>query len=63
MRNLNPTAFMRKSLLTIGMGLAVSSATVFTSVAAPPGVVALHGHVPAVVSRLQPNGQLPARRK
>jgi uncharacterized repeat protein (TIGR01451 family) len=60
MRNLNPTAFMRKSLLTIGLGLAVSSATVLTSVAALPGVTALPGHVPAMVAQLQPNGQLPA---
>jgi len=50
---------MRKSLLTIGMGLAVSSATVLTGVAALPGVTALRGHVPAVVAQLQPNGRLP----
>jgi len=50
---------MRKSFLTIGMGLAVSSAMILSGVAAPPGVVALRGHVPAVVSRLQSNGQLP----
>ena len=60
MRNLKPTAFMRKSLLTIGMGLAVSSATIFTSVAAEPGVTALHGHVPAAVSRSQAKGRLSA---
>src|SRR5208282_4750345 len=60
MRTLKPTAFMRKSLLTIGMGLAVSSATIFTSIAAQPGMVALRGHVPAVVARLQANGQLSA---
>ena len=58
MRNLKPTAFMRKTLLTIGMGLAVSGATVLTSVAQTAGMAALHGHVPAVVSRLQAMGQL-----
>jgi uncharacterized repeat protein (TIGR01451 family) len=58
MRNLKPTAFMRKILLTIGMSLAVSGAAVFTSVAAEPGVVALRGHVPAAVSRLQSSGRL-----
>jgi len=58
MRTLNPTAFMRKFSLTIGMGLALSSATVFTSLAAGPVVVPLRGHVPAVVSRLQSNGHL-----
>jgi uncharacterized repeat protein (TIGR01451 family) len=60
MRNLKPTAFMRKSLLTIGLGLAVSSATILTSFAAQPGMVALHGHVPAAVARLQADGQLSA---
>jgi uncharacterized repeat protein (TIGR01451 family) len=44
--------------MTIGMSLAVSSAAVFTSVAAQTGTVALHGHVPAAVARLQPVGQL-----
>jgi len=50
---------MRKSLLKICVGLAVSSATVFSGVAAS-GLVTLPGHVPAAVSRLQPNGLLPA---
>jgi len=58
MRNLKPTAFMRKTLLTIGIGLAVSGATVLTTIAQPAGMAALHGHVPAVVSRLQATGQL-----
>ncbi|MGA2852645.1 MAG: protease pro-enzyme activation domain-containing protein [Verrucomicrobiota bacterium] len=39
--------------------MAASSAMILSGVAAQPGVVALRGHVPAVVSRLQPNGQLP----
>ena len=51
---------MRKTLLTIGMGLAVSSATIFTSVAQQSGAAALRGHVPAAVARLQPNGRLSA---
>ena len=59
MRNLKPTAFMRKILLTISTGLAVSGAAVFTSVAQPAGK-ALTGHVPAAVSRLQATGRLPA---
>ena len=54
--------FMRKTLLTIGMGLAVSSATIFTSVAAEPGMKTLPGHVPAAVARLQANGQMAVRR-
>ena len=58
MRNLKPTAFMRKTLLTIGIGLAVSGATVLTTIAQPAGMAALHGHVPTVVSRLQATGQL-----
>jgi uncharacterized repeat protein (TIGR01451 family) len=43
---------IRKSLLTIGMGLAMSGVVVFSSVAAVPGMVTLPGHVPAVVSQL-----------
>jgi uncharacterized repeat protein (TIGR01451 family) len=60
MRALKPTAFMRKTLLTIGMGLAVSSAVIFTGVAAEPGAVSLRGHVPAAVARLQAKGRLSA---
>ena len=58
MRNLDPTAFMRKNLLTIVIGSAMSSAMVFSGVAALPGMVALRGQVPAVVSQLQPGGQV-----
>ena len=50
---------MRKSLLKICVGLAFVSAAVFSGVAAP-GLMTLHGHVPAAVSRLQPTGSLPA---
>ena len=46
------------NLLTIGVGLAVSSAAVLPGRAA--GLTTLGGHVPAVVSRLQPAGLLPA---
>jgi uncharacterized repeat protein (TIGR01451 family) len=56
MRDLKPTAFMRKSLQTIILGLAVSGAMTFSGAAAQPGAVALPGHVPAVLARLQPNG-------
>jgi uncharacterized repeat protein (TIGR01451 family) len=52
MRNLT-----RKSLLAAGMGLVLSGAAVF---AADPGMKTLHGHVPAVVSRLQADGRLSA---
>jgi uncharacterized repeat protein (TIGR01451 family) len=58
MHNLKPTAFMRKFLLTIGMSLAVTGATVFTSAAQQPGVASLRGHVPAAVSRLRASGRL-----
>jgi uncharacterized repeat protein (TIGR01451 family) len=58
MRNLNPTAFMRKILLTISMGLAVSGATVFNSAAQQTGMAALFGHVPAAVKQLRPTGRL-----
>jgi uncharacterized repeat protein (TIGR01451 family) len=48
----------RKSLLMLAVGLLVSSgAAVF---AADPGMKALRGHVPAVVSRLQAKGRLSA---
>ena len=50
---------MRKSLLKICVGLALVSAAIFSSVAAP-GQVTLHGHVPAAVSRLQAIGSLPS---
>lgn len=53
MRNLT-----RKNLLTLGLGL--SCLAVFSCGAADSGWVTLPGHVPAVVSRLQPKGQLAA---
>ena len=40
--------------------MAFLSAVVIPAAAAPPGMVSLRGHVPAVVSRLQPKGQLAA---
>ena len=49
---------MRKILLTIGMSLAVTGATVYTSVAQPAGVASLRGHVPAAVSRSRAIGRL-----
>jgi len=54
------TARMRKFLLTIGLGLALSSVTTFSSSAAGAGLMTLHGHVPAGLSGLQPKGRLPA---
>jgi hypothetical protein len=44
------SAFMRKDLFAIGLGMVLSSVTVFSSLAAG-GNVALHGHVPAVVAQ------------
>jgi len=54
------TARMRRILLTIGLGLALSSVTTFSIRAADAGLVTLSGHVPAMVSGLQAKGQLPA---
>ena len=51
---------MRKSLLTLGLGLLVSWFAVFPGMAADSGLKSLRGHVPAVVSGLQSNGRLPA---
>jgi len=48
------------SLLKIGVGAAFTGAVIFSCGAAEPGVTTLRGQVPAVVSRLQPVGQLPA---
>jgi len=48
---------MRTSLLKICVGLALVSAAIFSSVAAP-GMRTLGGHVPAAVSRLQAIGSL-----
>jgi hypothetical protein len=51
---------MRKDLLAIGLGMFLSSVTVFSSSAAP-GNVTLRGHVPAIVAqgRAQERGHLP----
>ncbi|MGH7951353.1 MAG: protease pro-enzyme activation domain-containing protein [Limisphaerales bacterium] len=51
---------MRKTLLTILLGLALSGIITFSSRAADAGMVTLRGHVPAVVSQLQAKGNLPA---
>jgi uncharacterized repeat protein (TIGR01451 family) len=57
------TSFMsnvlRKNLLTL-LVMVVSCFAVFSSVAADSSLMTLHGHVPAVVSRLQSKGVLPA---
>src|ERR1051325_2530492 len=54
------SAFMRKDLLAIGLGMFLSSVTVFSSSAAPANVT-LRGHVPAMVAqgRAQARGHLP----
>jgi uncharacterized repeat protein (TIGR01451 family) len=54
------TVFMSKILLTIGVSLALSSATICSSMAAGTGMMTLHGHVPAVVSHLSAKGSLSA---
>lgn len=54
------TAGMRKTLLTAGLGLALSSITIFSTQAAGGSLKTLPGHVPALLSGLQPRGQLPA---
>lgn len=52
---------VRKSLLTVGLGLLLSAGGVVSSRAAEAGTVKkLHGHVPAIVSQLQANGDLSA---
>src|ERR1041385_6487572 len=53
------SAFMRKDLLAIGLGLVLSSFTVGSSLAAG-GAVTLRGHVPTVVAqgRAQAQGRL-----
>ena len=61
MRNLNQSALMRNRLFKIGAGLAALTAVFISSAAAqPPPMKTLSGHVPAVVSRLQAKGLLPA---
>ncbi len=57
MRN-QSTIFMRKSLTTIALGLALLGAALFLVAAAPPDRVSMRGHVPAVVSHLQAKGRL-----
>src|SRR5690348_8050331 len=44
------SVFMRKDLLAIGLGVVLSGATVFSTLA---GNVTLRGHVPAIVARGQ----------
>ena len=52
---------MRNRLFKIGAGLAALTAVFISSAAAqPPAMKTLSGHVPAVVSRLQAKGLLPA---
>lgn len=51
---------MRKILLTVGIGLALFGAAIFSGSAAVTGMTTLTGHVPAVVSQLSPKGLLPA---
>jgi uncharacterized repeat protein (TIGR01451 family) len=48
----------RKSLLMVGSGFVLPLVVVFSSAAADSGMRTLHGHVPAIVSQLQPLGQL-----
>jgi len=54
------TARMRRILLTIGLGLVLSSITTYSSLAVGTDLVTLRGHVPAVVSGLQSKGLLSA---
>ncbi len=51
---------MRKTFLTMGVGLAWFTATTFPGHAAGLAVVKLHGHVPAIVSQLKANGNVAA---
>jgi uncharacterized repeat protein (TIGR01451 family) len=51
---------MRRNLLTLAAGLVISGVAVFSGVAAETGFKTLAGHVPAVVSQLQPKGLLSA---
>jgi uncharacterized repeat protein (TIGR01451 family) len=61
MRNLKPIAFMRNRLFKIVVGVAALTAVFLSSAAAQqPAMKTLPGHVPAVVSRLQAKGLLPA---
>jgi len=56
----NAAAGMRKNLLRTVLGLALSGLMFISNSAAGAGMKQLHGHVPSVVSRLQPLGLLPA---
>lgn len=57
----NMSDLIRKSWLTVGVGLLLAGGAVASSRAADAGAVKkLHGHVPAIVSQLQPKGNLPA---
>jgi uncharacterized repeat protein (TIGR01451 family) len=60
MSNLNPIAFMRNSLLKVGMTLVISGVMASSGLAAETGLHTLGGHVPAAISRLnlQPTGEL-----
>lgn len=51
---------MRKDLSAIGLAMVLSGVAVFSSFAADPALVSLHGHVPAVVARgqVKPIGDL-----
>jgi len=50
---------MRKNLLMIGVGLALSGFTVVSGQTADTNLVPVRGHVPAALSRLQAKGRLP----
>lgn len=50
---------MRKTLLKIGVTLLVSGGAIFADLASGAELVSLSGHVPAVVSHLTAEGQLP----
>jgi uncharacterized repeat protein (TIGR01451 family) len=51
---------MRKTFLTMGVGLAWFTASTFSGHAAGLAAVKLHGHVPAIVSHLQAKGNVAA---
>src|SRR5258706_5207554 len=57
----NMSDLVGKSLLTVGLGLLLSGGAVVSSRAADAGTVKqLHGHVPAIASKLKSKGDLPA---
>jgi len=51
---------MRRMLLTMGVALALCGVATFPGQAADANLASLHGHVPAVTSRLSAKGRLPA---